>query len=159
MFPCEYFLNMVTVGGESKIEIFKCNIKVVAYSWKSGKFANLKFSWLNCPEFTNSIPSFIQIKNIIVFRCLTIPKYIFKNLRKKNTHYENLWWHCPYPQDVKFKAHLRWNVISFTTKTPLTNCCSINMTVQNIIVNNVRGGDLATELAIIASNAYLFWLL
>ena len=52
---------MVTVGGESKIEFFKCNITVVVYQQKSGKFTNSKFSWLNCPEFTNSIPSFIQI--------------------------------------------------------------------------------------------------
>ena len=45
MFPCEYFLKyMVTVGGESKTEVFKCNITVVAYPQKSGKFTNSKFS-------------------------------------------------------------------------------------------------------------------
>ena len=44
MLPCEYFFkHMVTVGGESKIEIFKCNITVVAKPQKSGKFTNSKF--------------------------------------------------------------------------------------------------------------------
>ena len=35
---------MVTVGGESKIKKFKCNITGVAYPQKSGKFTNSKFS-------------------------------------------------------------------------------------------------------------------
>ena len=45
MFPCEYvFKHMVTIGGESKIEFLKCNIAVVAYPQKSGKFTNSKLS-------------------------------------------------------------------------------------------------------------------
>ena len=38
------FKHMVTVSGQSKIEIFKCNIIVVAYPQKSGKFTNSKLS-------------------------------------------------------------------------------------------------------------------
>ena len=51
---------MFASSGEFKIETLKYNTTVVA-SQKSGKSTNLKLFLLNCPEFTNNIPSFVQI--------------------------------------------------------------------------------------------------
>ena len=52
---------MFAVGGESKIEIFESGYNTIAVArlQNLGKFINYSRNYVNFPEFTNNIPSFV----------------------------------------------------------------------------------------------------